>query len=992
MNNEIIKNPIVWSDIPDPSVIRVEDTYYMSSTTMHMSPGVPIMKSMDLVNWQIVNYVYEILENNDKQNLQNGQNEYSKGSWASSLRYYNGTYYLAVASFSTGKTYIFQTKDIENGKWSKYSIDGVYHDMSLLFDEGHVYMVYGGGDIRLIELTADATAIKTDGLNQIIIPDSSAVIGEKVRLPAEGAHIHKINSKYYIFLITWPEGENGIRTELVYRADKIDGPYEGKVVLSDSGIAQGGVVDTVDGDWYALLFGDRGAVGRIPYLVPVKWENDWPVYGIDGKAPKKMQIPVQDVESNEKFVSSDEFDVNTSLDMVWQWNHNPDNEYWSLKERPGYLRLTNGTKATHILDARNILTQRTFGPECSGNVAIDVTHMKDGDIAGFAAFQKKYGYVAVKMDENSKSIVMINGSSEEEIEVEKIPISEDQVYFKIDFDFKNQTDKAYFYYSLNGLAWKSIGRPLQMEYTIPHFMGYRFALFNFATKSIGGHVDFDYFKVENQISATGSVQTKGKGLAKVPGYNNPLISHKFGADPNAMVYNGSVYIYLTNDKYEYDEDGNVIPNTYGNINTITIISSEDLVNWTDHGAIPVAGPSGAAKWATQSWAVALAHKKINHEDKFFLYFSNNGSGVGVLTADTPVGPWIDPINKPLIDRSIPGTEGVPWVFDPAVLVDDDGEGYLYFGGGIPGGKELTQEQAANPKSARVIKLSDSMISTEGEAILIDAPFMFESSGIHKREDKYYYSYSTNFVGKRTESDPKQGEIAYMISDHPMGPFTFVDSILKNPSVFFDVGGNNHQDFFEFKGQWYITYHAQTLAKALGTVQGYRSPHINKIEYNENGHIKNIIANMDGAPQVANLDPYKRVEAETIAWHAGISTENSKTPGNIVKSINQNITDINNGDWLALSKVDFGEYGAKAFEVNIASTVGGTIEIHLDSLDGEIIGTLDVTPTGGEQQWKVLKTDVKHTSGVHNLFFKFCGRSEENLFNIDHWKFTPNKTS
>ena len=193
-----------------------------------------------------------------------------------------------------------------------------------------------------------------------------------------------------------------------------------------------------------------------------------------------------------------------------------------------------------------------------------------------------------------------------------------------------------------------------------------------------------------------------EALARTPRYGNPLITHKFGADPNAMVYQGKVYIYLTNDMYDYDEDGNVLPNTYGNINTITIISSEDLVNWTDHGHIPVAGPDGAANWATQSWAVAVTYKNIGGKDKFFLYFSNNGSNIGVLTSDTPIGPWIDPINKPLVDRNIPGTEGVIWVFDPAVLLDDDGEGYLYFGGGLPGGDDHTQEQAKKPKTARVI--------------------------------------------------------------------------------------------------------------------------------------------------------------------------------------------------------------------------------------------------------------------------------------------------
>ncbi|MGB4046259.1 MAG: glycoside hydrolase 43 family protein, partial [Halanaerobiales bacterium] len=406
------ENPIIWADVPDPSVIRVGDTYYMTSTTMHMNPGVPIMKSKDLVNWEIVNYVYDVLGDSDRQRLVKGQDEYGIGSWASSLRYHEGIYYVVFSSQTAGKTFIFQTRDLEKGPWEMSTIDFV-HDMSLLFDDdGRVYLVYGGGDIRLLELTEDARAIKPGGLNQVIIPDSSAIAGPDIALPAEGAHIHKIGGKYYIFLITWPRG--GMRTQLCYRADQITGPYEGRVVLQDAGIAQGGLIDTVDGKWHALLFGDRGAVGRIPYLVPVSWEDGWPVLGIEGRVPRDPGISV---ESSLKIVASDDFENRgerigafhrvvgeaeeneyngSNLSLVWQWNHNPDNRNWSLTERPGYLRLRTGQISRDILEARNTLTQRTFGPECSACVAIEVNGMKDGDYAGLGALQKNYGLVAVK--------------------------------------------------------------------------------------------------------------------------------------------------------------------------------------------------------------------------------------------------------------------------------------------------------------------------------------------------------------------------------------------------------------------------------------------------------------------------------------------------------------------------------------------------------------------------------------------------------------------
>ena len=227
--DNIPKNPILHADVPDPSVIRVDDTYYMSSTTMHMNPGVPIMKSKDLVNWEIVNYVYDILADNSKLALRNGQDAYGNGSWASSLRYHDDYFYVAFSSQSTGHTYIYKTKDIENGPWTR-SVLPFFHDMSLLFDDdGRVYLVHGGTNINITELTEDATAVKPGGLNRVIIRNAGKVAGSDFIINAEGAHVHKIDGKYYIFLITWPQGSG--RTQIVYRSDRITGPYEGKVVL-----------------------------------------------------------------------------------------------------------------------------------------------------------------------------------------------------------------------------------------------------------------------------------------------------------------------------------------------------------------------------------------------------------------------------------------------------------------------------------------------------------------------------------------------------------------------------------------------------------------------------------------------------------------------------------------------------------------------------------------------------------------------------------------
>jgi beta-xylosidase len=499
--SQTAQNPIIFADVPDMSMIRVGDTYYMSSTTMHMSPGVPIMKSKDLVNWKLVSYAYDTLANIDELNLTNGKSTYGRGSWASSIRYHKGIYYVSTFAQTTGKTHVFTTKNIEKGPWKELSFKPSYHDNTLFFDDdGRVYLIYGAGKLRLVELNADASGVKPGTTEQIIIENASAPAGTNINLQAEGSQLFKVNGKYYIFNITWPRG--GMRTVIIQRADKITGPYEGRLALQDLGVAQGGLIDTPEGNWYAYLFRDFGSVGRIPYIVPVKWVDGWPILGVEGKVPATLNLPaskglIPDI------VASDEFTRRKgepALPLVWQWNHNPDNKLWSVVERKGYLRLKTGRIDTSFLLARNTLTQRTIGPECSGSTAIDVSSMKDGDFAGLVLLQRRYGLVGVRHTGEAKSIVMVSAESERPVEIQNIPLTQNKVYFKAECDFKDRKDMANFYYSLDGKSWTGIGSPLKMAYTLPHFMGYRFGLFNYATKNIGGFVDFDFFHIEDRIS------------------------------------------------------------------------------------------------------------------------------------------------------------------------------------------------------------------------------------------------------------------------------------------------------------------------------------------------------------------------------------------------------------------------------------------------------------------------------------------------------------
>ena len=413
-------NPVIYADVPDMSIVRVGDTYYMSSTTMHMAPGVPIMKSKDLVNWQLVSYCYDVLDDMDELNLTGGKSTYGRGSWASCIRYHNKRYYVTTFAQTTGKTYVFTTDNIEKGSWTTTTFTPAHHDHTVFFDDdGRIYIIWGGGRLHVAELKDDLSGLK-EGTERILIENASAPSGNNVSLPAEGSQLFKVNGKYYLFNITWPKG--GMRTVVVHRSDSMDGPWEGKVVLQDKGVAQGGLVDTPDGRWFAYLFRDNGSVGRIPYLVPVKWEEGWPVLGIDGKVPDTLELPAGK-GLIPGIVASDEFTRkkgDAALPLVWQWNHNPDNSLWSVSERKGHLRLKTGRLDNDFLQARNTLTQRTIGPACSATTSLDLSAMKEGDFAGLALLQKKYGLVGVKAEGGVKKLVMVSAQTDKPEEVESL--------------------------------------------------------------------------------------------------------------------------------------------------------------------------------------------------------------------------------------------------------------------------------------------------------------------------------------------------------------------------------------------------------------------------------------------------------------------------------------------------------------------------------------------------------------------------------------------
>ncbi len=545
---DTFRNPVINADAPDVSVCKVADTYYMISTTMHLMPGGPIMKSSDMVNWETIGYVFDRIDDGDRYDLIDGKTVYGQGQWASSIRYHMGKFYVwFTANGAPGKGFVFAA-DKPEGPWSLVARPPHMHDSSLFFDEdGKRYFFTGGGYV--VELGDDFMP-KEGGLNVRVI-DGSADPEEKGAL-LEGASAFKHNGRYYICMISMKWGVEGrVRREVCYRADKIEGPYEKKVILETQfetygGVGQGCLVgdDQSDLDWMALIFQDRGGIGRVPCALPVTWVEGWPMVGeytgqvntainespgdnptgnprLDKRAYRTPSDLTKKHPSLAGIIGSDEFDplpvdsagayhARKGMKLYWQWNHNPVDEAWSLAERPGYLRLKTARVVDNLQVAPNTLTQRMAGPECCGEVKIDLSGMKDGDVCGLAAYNgdsgvlrvvKKGGKYLLQLAEEKavfkqpRDIERVDVDVIEQVALKFKNKKDKAVYLRVSGDFNPGRDMASFAYSLDGEDWHGIGREIPMRFDyMRHFMGTKFAIFNYTTRQTGGHVDVDWFR------------------------------------------------------------------------------------------------------------------------------------------------------------------------------------------------------------------------------------------------------------------------------------------------------------------------------------------------------------------------------------------------------------------------------------------------------------------------------------------------------------------
>ena len=490
--NGTYTNPVVRADIPDPDVIRVGDTYYMVSTTMFHFPGATILKSKDMVNWEYCANPLEKLLDDDRYNLRKGQNFYSKGMWACSMKYHDGKFYILING-NDSRAWLLTATDPE-GKWTVKRLAHNYYDPGMLFDNGKVYIVCGINHLTMVELDENFNELRS---KVVVVRDDAGL---------EGCHLYKHGDYYYIYATYggWPSGQ------VAFRSTDPFGTYEEKMLVEKTingqvnTIHQGALIEDTEGKWWTIMQQDLGALGRFPNLQPVTWVDGWPIVGNNGVPYQTYTKPAGTNEYPRQMTTTDVF-RNFPLDMQWEWNHLPQANGYSLFERAGWLRL-KATSTTNLLSqAQNTLTQRIYmrsDKPSIGTVRLDVTKLADGDRAGICIFQDPYAQIGVEKKNGEFKIYWrqdaLDGAAASTKEQYASATVTDIVYLRASFNYN--TSKTKFYYSLDNKTWTAFGGETSMGFNLSVFVGARFGLFCYATSALGGgSADFDWFSTEEDF-------------------------------------------------------------------------------------------------------------------------------------------------------------------------------------------------------------------------------------------------------------------------------------------------------------------------------------------------------------------------------------------------------------------------------------------------------------------------------------------------------------
>lgn len=482
-------NPVIWGDYPDVDMIRVGEDYYMICSTFCLTPGIPISHSKDLVNWEIIGYAYDRLIGNNVYDMAGGKTRYNGGSWAPCIRYHKGKFYIFY--YDNLGYFVTNVSNRPEGPYKQTLLYCHLYDPSVLFDDdGKVYVVHGQNVIYVTEVSEDFT--------KVISP--AKTVFSSFTGAWEGSHIYKRDDYYYI--CNTAGGTPG--REYILRSKNIYGPYEVRELvntdanLSGCGLHQGGFIDLHNGDSWFFMFQDRVPAGRVPWLFPIKWEEGWPVlpsfenYGRIAPTQRKP-FPKANVLGL-PFERGDEFSSDR-LDLHWQWSHNPDNSKWSLAERRGYLRL-HAMQADSWENARNTLVRRFIGPEMTAVTSLDISALKDGDVAGLCVWNKPYSYIGISKQEGKQYLVWTdNGQNikKSEINIDK------NIYFRVTGD---NSSIARFEYSRDEKNWFRYGEDFRMEFSGKTYLGNRFGLYCFHTgDGEKGYADFDYMRFSSPYGA-----------------------------------------------------------------------------------------------------------------------------------------------------------------------------------------------------------------------------------------------------------------------------------------------------------------------------------------------------------------------------------------------------------------------------------------------------------------------------------------------------------
>ena len=558
--NGTFTNPLFYDEFSDPDIIRVGDDYYLAGTTMHSVPGLVILHSRDLVNWENVSYCFDRFDfPEDKFALKNYQEIYGQGIWAPAIRYANGQFY--IFSNVNGKgLQCFTSKDIR-GPWTHHNMQGNIYDLSVLFDDdGKIYAIHKYGEVHCTELKPDMSG-PVEGTDRVIIPEGNGI--------GEGHHMYKINGMYY--LISTDYSPNG-RT-LCSRSKSIWGPYETRVITADETYGyhavgrtqvprrekyrigsdgtkftiasasadatgcdnahQGGIVQAQDGSWWALLMQDFHSVGRTVCLMPMTWKDGWPMIGLEGnlgRAPrtwfKPMSVATQSQTVPHAPYNRNEDFNGKALGRVWQWNHNPDNSQWRLKN--GRLRLQS-MPAEQLMWARNTLTQRVIGPTSVTTVELYVKGMKDGDVAGLGNINVPCSWIGVVKDGKNLTLCCFEQLTNDTVVV-TVPdgLAIGKIYLRSIGDYDN--NQAQYAYSFDGEAYTLLGRMMPLPYQLITFQGSRHALFAFNHKGQkGGYAEFDNFTVVEPKADRSKNIPYGKTIRIInKATNRPAVALKHG--------------------------------------------------------------------------------------------------------------------------------------------------------------------------------------------------------------------------------------------------------------------------------------------------------------------------------------------------------------------------------------------------------------------------------------------------------------------------------